>query len=510
MTATAHNFGMQKIICLSKTDYLMYRECKKNAWLKIHRPAIFQQFELSEFDKAIIATGNEVEIEARKLFSDGVLIEKRDSKAQEQTLAYIASQTPVVFQAIFLKDNYLAALDILQYDPKAEGLLLYEVKASSHIKEAEHLHDLAFQYVLLEKCKIVICKLHIIHLNSKYVRFGAININELFVIKDVTDEVRQLTTETKLEMEAAQQYLSQEKEPTGHCDCINKGRSRHCTTFYHSNPDVPKYGVHDIARIGSSKAKLAKLAQSGVFKLEDLPPDIEFSTIQKNQIDSYIHDKLLVDKEKITEELNKLAYPLYFLDYETYPAAIPRFDGFSPYQQIPFQYSLHILEQPNGRPRHEEYLSTNPHDPSSSFAISLRGHIGEGGTIVVWNKTFESKINEELSKRIPQIHIFMEALNNRIYDLMDVFSKQYYVHKDFQGGTSIKDVLPVLASQLSYKDLAIQEGGTASQTWDKITSPATDQSEKENLIVNLKAYCERDTYAMYAIWQHLYALTQTP
>jgi len=125
---------------------------------------------------------------------------------------------------------------------------------------------------------------------------------------------------------------------------------------------------------------------------------------------------------------------------------------------------------------------------------------------VVWNKTFESKINRDLGKRIPETQSFMDALNGRIYDLMDIFSKQKYVHRDFKGGTSIKDVLPVLAPELSYKDLAIQEGGTASQTWDKITSEAIAPSEKEILARNLKAYCERDTYAMYVIWQHLYTL----
>jgi hypothetical protein len=100
----------------------------------------------------------------------------------------------------------------------------------------------------------------------------------------------------------------------------------------------------------------------------------------------------------------------------------------------------------------------------------------------------------------------MDALNSRIYDLMDIFTEQLYVHKNFKGGTSIKDVLPVLAPELSYQDLAIQEGGTASQTWDKVTSEAVTPSEKDILARNLKAYCERDTYAMYAIWKYLHAL----
>ena len=494
------------MITLSKSDYLIYRECRKNAWLKTHRPSIYYQSGLSEFDRAIIESGNLVELEARKLFPNGELIQSRDQQAQETTHARIASKAPVLFQPVFSKDNFLAALDILKYDAEAGGYFLYEVKASNQTDERLHVRDLAFQYVLLEKFGITVSRAQIIHLNSKYVRAGKLDITHLFIIDDVTDAVRAIVTDTKAEMETAQQYLSQEHEPKGHCDCIKKGRSNHCSTFHYSNPDVPEYGIHDIARIGSSKSKLSDLADRRIFRLEDLPADIEFSEIQTNQINAYIQDRVQICRGAIAEELSKLVYPIYFLDYETCPSALPRFDGFSPYQQIPFQYSIHILDRPDTTPRHAEFLSVTPSDPSPAFAVSLRGHIGDLGSVVVWNKSFESKINRDLGKRIPAIHSFMDALNSRIYDLMEIFSKQHYVHKDFKGGTSIKDVLPVLVPELSYQDLAIQEGGTASQTWDKITSDSVAPSEKEVLATNLKAYCERDTYAMYAIWQYLYAL----
>ena len=488
---------------ISKTDYLIFRECHKNAWLKIHRPEIFHQAGLSEFDKAIIETGNEVEEYARKLFPGGVLIEGRDTRAQEITLRHIAQKAPLLFQPVFAKDGFLAALDVLQFDPKTNGYFLYEVKASNSVKEDVHISDLAFQCVVLEKMNIPVRKASVIHLNSEYVRAGALNIENLFRIDDVTEAVQKMQPHTLAEMEIAQEYLSKENEPAGHCDCIFKGRSRHCSTFNYSNPDVPKYGVHDIARIGSSKAKLVELADSSIFRLEDLPEDIELTTIQQNQVDAYLRDRVLIHKDKIADELEKIVFPMYFLDYETCPAAIPRFDGFSPYQQIPFQYSLHVLDQPNGKPRHEEFLSTTPDDPSAALAASLQKHIDNVGSIVVWNKKFECGINDEMGERIPAAKAFLASLNARVYDLMDIFQKQHYVHKDFKGGVSIKDVLPVLAPELSYEDLAIKEGGTASQSWDKIASSEIGQDEKDSIARDLKLYCERDTYAMYAIWRHL-------
>ena len=272
---------------------------------------------------------------------------------------------------------------------------------------------------------------------------------------------------------------------------------------------MPEYGVHDIARIGSSKAKLAELADSGIFRLEDLPDDLELSAIQQNQVDAYLRDRVLIHKNNIADELAKMAFPLYFLDYETCPAAIPRFDGFSPYQQIPFQYSLHVLNQPNATLRHLEFLSTTPDDPSAALAASLERHIGNIGSVIVWNKKFECGINDEMGERIPAAKSFLASLNARVYDLMDIFQKQHYVHKDFKGGVSIKDVLPVVAPELSYADLTIKEGGTASQTWDKIATGQIPQDEKDTLARDLKLYCERDTYAMYVIWKHLHDLVSS-
>ena len=338
---------------VSKTDYLIFRECRKNAWLKIHRPDIYHQAGLSEFDMAVIETGNEVETYARQLFPGGVLIEGRDDAAQALTLQHIAQRTPVLFQPVFARDEFLAALDILEFDAETNGYFLYEVKASNTIKEEQHLSDLAFQCVVLEKMGIAVRKAFIIHLNSEYVRAGALYVESLFAIDDVTEAVRSLQAHVAAEMDIAHEYLSKANEPAGHCDCIYKGRSRHCTTFKHSNPDVPEYSVHDIARIGSSKAKLADWIDDGIYRLEDLPADADLSAIQFKQVDTYLNDGVLIEVDKIVEELGKIEFPLYFLDYETCPAAIPRFAGFSPYQQIPFQYSLHILDSANTTPRHE-------------------------------------------------------------------------------------------------------------------------------------------------------------
>jgi hypothetical protein len=307
-------------------------------------------------------------------------------------------------------------------------------------------------------------------------------------------------------MEQALKYLSDEKEPPGACTCLYKGRSNHCTTFHYSNPAVPKYSVHDIVRIGLSKKKLAALVDGNHFDIHEVPEDLELSESQRNQVNAYLWDKILTDKGNIRKELAALVYPLYFIDYETFPSAIPMFDGFHPYQQIPFQYSLFVLDEPEAKPKHFEFLHDKATDPSGAFVNAMREQIGEKGSLIVWSKKFECTINKQIAERVPEAAGFIESVNARTYDLMDIFTKQYYVHKDFKGSTSIKKVLPVLVPELSYKDLAIQEGGTAVSSWLKLIGNELSPTEKAKLKKDMLAYCERDTLAMVRILEELQKL----
>lgn len=493
-------------ITLSKTDYILYRECPKNVWYKIHKPDIYFKSELSDFEKSIIETGNEIELIARKLFPTGILIERRDAKGEQTTHDYLRKKQEILFQPVFVKESYLAIVDILKFEPKTNSYSVYEIKSTNDIDKKVHYHELAFQVNLLRKCGLKINKAFLIHLNSEYVRSGELNITQLFKIVDVTNEVESVAESVTTEAVEALKYISQTSEPKGFCCCIYKGRSKHCSTFQHANSEVPEYSVHDIARIGNSKAKLKELIDSNIFHIDKIPAHIKLTDIQQNQVDAYVLNKIFTNKGKITEELESLIFPLYFLDYETFPCAIPRFDGFSTHNQIPFQYSVHILESADSEPKHYEFLHVASNDPSKLFAESLQGHIGETGSIIVWHKSFECGRNDEISKRIPSTKAFMDSIRDRVYDLEKIFKKQYYIHKDFRGGTSIKDILPVLVLKLSYKELDIQEGGTAADTWNKIITDFFIEPKKEEAIKNLKIYCGLDTYAMYSIWRVLYKL----
>lgn len=490
---------------ISKTDYILWKECPKNAWIRIHKPDVYGALELTEFEKSIIESGIEIEQVARRLFLGGIHVEGRDAAAQERARELLTARTPILFQPVFEKDGFLAAVDVLKRNGDSDGYTLYEIKSSTKPKE-EHLYDIAFQVLLLKRLGLKIDQAFVTHLNSEYVRSGALDLASLFVHADMTVKVNELAEAVGREMEEARTYLLSNAEPPGPCACIYRGRSRHCTTFGYSNPQVPEYGVHDIARIGNSPKKLKEMVDAGIFALDQVPTHIGLSQIQQEQIRAYNSGKTAIRQAEIAAELGKLAFPLYFIDYETCPSAIPLFDRYSPYHHIPFQYSLQVLNRPNEEPLHKEFLKTEMEDPSRPLTLSLQENIGPSGSIIVWNKAFEANINKAIATRLPEFEQFMADLNGRIYDLKDIFSKQYYVHKDLWGKVSIKNVLPVLVPSLSYASLDIHEGGTASITWNKIAAGQLSEGECERLREALRKYCGMDSYAMYAIWRELHEL----
>ena len=482
---------------------MRWRECPKDAWLAIHNPDLYYSFEPTEFELALRETGTKVEEIARGLFPDGLEVKGRHEQAQEYTQKLIKSKQTIIFQPIFIKEGFLAVADILELNPETGGYSIYEVKSAGRVKP-EYFYDVAFQVILFRRCGVQIEKANIIHLNKDYIRRGNLNLKKLFVKADLTIKISEIVEEVARDMEIAKEYLVNEFEPTGPCCCIYKGRSNHCTTFKYSNPHVPEYGVHDISRIGNSPKKLKEMVDAGIFELDKIPTHIELSEIQQNQIRVYNSGNTVIQKAAIAAEFQELQFPLYFIDYETHLSAIPLFEGWSPNKQVQFQYALHIVESPGAEPVRKDFLHAKMEDPDPDFVASLQEHIGSGGSIIVWSKAFEcTLVNEAIVARRPEYAEFLRGFNSRVYDLKDIFSKQYYIHKDLWGKTSIKKVLPVLAPALSYKELDIREGATASAAWPKIVWGEVNEAERKRICEALLKYCGLDSYAMYAIWQAL-------
>lgn len=197
---------------ISKTDYVLWRECAKNAWLKLHRPDIYYAAELTEFEQSIIDAGLEVESAARGLFPDGTLIAASQTEAQHKTAELLTANSRTLFQPVFEKDSLLAAIDVLEFDGSTGQCSIHEIKSSTQIED-EYLYDLAFQVVLLRKTGRKITRACLIHLNPNYTRQGDLDHDRLFVSVDMTSRVDQIADSVALEMEQALAYLLAEAEP---------------------------------------------------------------------------------------------------------------------------------------------------------------------------------------------------------------------------------------------------------------------------------------------------------
>lgn len=490
---------------IDKTTYIEYLNCPKNTWLKLHKPDLKDLFEPSQSEKSLAHQGHKVEALARKLFMGGVLVEKFGGEAITLTEEYVSARKPVLFQATFVFDVFLARNDILTYDAQTDQWHLYEIKATNSLDEnadeIDHIEDATFQAIILKEQGLKLGSVSIIYLNKDYILGDQINLAELFIIDDITEKILSREQSTRFKMQKAKGDLLQEDESALTCACIYKGRSAHCQTFQYSHMYVPEYSIHDISRI--DKKKLKCLVDTCCWDIKDIPYNFKLSEKQMNQITVHRSQQPIIEYEEIREELNNLVFPLYFLDYETYASAIPLFKGTHPYQQVTFQFSLHVVRNSESEPVHHEYLQTNADDPSLGIIQKLKECIGPVGNVLVWNKGFEKARNAELGNQHPEHKAFMDDINDRLYDLMDVFSKQCYVHPKFKGSTSIKYVLPVLAPEHSYKELAIQKGDVASQKWFDMVYGGLEEVEKLKIAHDLKKYCCLDTYAMYAIWKYL-------
>ncbi|MFZ2039007.1 MAG: DUF2779 domain-containing protein [Minisyncoccia bacterium] len=542
---------MTKLI--SKTDFILYRECPNNVWIKIHRPDEYAKFEVSEFEKSLGKMGNEVEKLARGMFPNGVMVEGRGEEAQKLTKKLIAEKTPVIFQAVFATDKYLAATDVLVWNKEANVYDLYEIKMSSaydlqdeetddfddepaKISEAETLpgkgngkprklnkkkeeqyeYDITFQVNVLEMCGTKINDKYLIRLNKEYKKFGPIDftLDKLFVRENKSEAVAKLAPIALEEMERAYKYLSVENQPNSPCPCYYKGRSAHCTAFSAINTKVPKYSVHDLNRIGGSKALLRKLLDEDILEIDQIPEDM-IPPVKKpkegekpskprklNQVRVYKTKEPIIDLEAIRAELSSLTFPLYFLDYETYPTAIPVFDGYHPYQHIVFQYSLHVLDSKDAEPRHFECIVLEG-DPAEKIVASLVQNIGPIGSVISWYKKFENSRNKELARLVPLQFEFLNSVIKRTYDLMDIVENQYYVHPGFYGRSSIKKVFPVVApdEERSYKTLGVKNGMEAIEAYRQISQGELKDKDAEEKKAEMLEYCKLDTKAMYIIWK---------
>lgn len=427
---------------------------------------------------ARFASGTSAGILAQEVFPGGFDAQQDDPYPWESTAIrtnYALKHERVIYEATFIHEDILCAVDILV--KTEEGYDVYEVKSVNTVKEA-HEMDGALQYYVLKGAGIEVKNFYIMHFDREYVRRGDIDVKKLFKATDITVSCQRRQSWVAENLDVLRDMLRSKQEPD-----IPMGPQ--CNKPYACN--FQEY----CGRLNKAEIEVESRFLSGENEASGLAQD-------DKGIDNSVN---IHQKELLQSFLRSWEYPLHFFDFETCMYGVPEFDESRPWQQVPFQYSLHVLQHPEAPFDHHEFLGKGEGDPREELILHMKERFGEKGSIITWYQSFERGRLSELARDFPEHAEFLEGLIRRVVDLMIPFKSGWVHSEGFGGSASIKNVLPVMVPELSYSALDIQEGGTASLVYTLLAE--MDKEEEVSTRKALLEYCKLDTLAMVRIWENL-------
>jgi hypothetical protein len=485
---------------LSKSKIIAFRQCPKRLWLEINKPELLQ---VSDSTQAKFNVGNRVGEIAREIYDPeqiGIMVDiEKEGFSQALTRSQTLTQVDVpIFEAGFSANGLLAFADVmLPQDQNGQRVWkMVEVKSSTEVKDY-HLDDIAVQSYVAQVAGFPLQTVSLAHIDSSWVYPGGDNYEGLLVEKDLTDSTLARTNEVEDWVKAARETLAgEEPSITVGEQCVTPfdcGFYAYCTR----NDAKAEYPVTWLPRLGKAKGRW--LDEMGIIDLRDVPDDMLNST--QRLVKKYtLENATYFDVAKTSKILNAQPLPAYFLDFETINFAVPIWAGTRPYQQVPFQFSLHLMHSEN-EISHIEFLDISGNDPMLSFAEKLIASCGNSGPVYVYNAGFEGARIRELAERFPSLAENLMAISDRLFDLLPL-ARTYYYHPSQQGSWSIKKVLPALVPELSYSNLVgVQDGGMAMDAFTEAIQPNTSIERKEEINTQLLAYCKQDTWAMVKIFE---------
>lgn len=480
----------KKPYVLTKSTFMRGVQCPKFLYLgdreKVPAPTPEDQFRMD--------LGKKAGEFARNYFPGGVLVDHPSiDERLTQTQKAIQSGSLIIYEATFIHDEVQVKVDILRRETVSSPWEIWEAKGFTNKKshEAEYLPDIAIQtWVLKNQKGISYGSSHLIYLDREATTS---NPPDLFTSENVTEEIKPLLNEMPKLLSEMKKVLKANKSPevkiSSHCNS-----PRPCPFKEKCWSHVPDPSILDLFTRGN-KVNLWKQLYQNVLSLED--PNAKGSTPLHEIIlrvertgEPHIAAGLIKD---IIEK--KWKYPLYFLDFETFTDSVPKFDGMNPWAQIPFQFSLHKLDE-KGVLTHQEYLFDKPGDPREALSKALVEACDEKGTIFSWHD-FEEKVIKALAESCPAYSNELQKIIDRLFDLLDVFCDGMINYKEFKRSFSLKSVAPaLLGDKFSYEGMKIGNGVEAQIAYVELTAQETSATRKEEIKKELKIYCKQDTEAM--------------
>lgn len=503
---------------LSKSKYTLFCQCPKALWLKTYDP---DKATVDPSVEARFAAGNDVGDLAMGMFGDFVEVTVKNAVGSLDLEAMITKTQDCLAQGVkniceasfsFNDDEFgtnYCAVDILH--KQDGGYAIYEVKSSTGNDTPKknkpedllkYARDIAYQKWVLEKCGIKVTGTYLVRLYTEYVLDGELDINNLFHITDMKELVAEESVKVENNVRLAVKVLAEKDEHI--CDigeCCKKPYP--CAFWVYCSKHIPANSVFNLYKMSFNDS--LKLYNQGIVTFDDVAK-VKLTDKQQIQVESTLNDTVIINKEGIRKFLTKLSYPLYFLDFETEQPVLPKFQGTSPYQQIPFQYSLHWIEHEGDELKHTEFLGNGVDDPRRALAEQLCKDIPMNVCTTAYNKSFECTRLKELAEAFPDLAKHLLNIADHIIDLLDPFQEGYYYAPAMDGSFSIKKVLPALFPDdptLDYHNLTggVQNGGDAMNIYPQMGTMTPE--EREATRNALLEYCKLDTFAMVKVWEKL-------
>jgi len=475
---------------LTKTLYLTGLDCPRKMWFEAYRPTTPDQGARWRMEE-----GKDVNQIARDRFPEGEFISRPDrTSVLTKTDQALRDAHRPLFEPVFLHNGMLVRADVLR-PCSSGGWVLTEVKSTTSI-DKEEKHDVAFQKYVLEGAGLNLERVEVMHLNSDYRHPDNGN---LFEITDLTGALGTFLQGVRENAPSLSEVLQQPDSP-------EQVLIRECKGCDYQDRcwDLPEQSLFTLPRVPWQHED--RLLEQGLFSLDEVEGHEVLKPRHKRHIEAVREGKPHVNEEGIREALAELKYPLHFLDFEAIGKALPWLDGTGPWQQIPFQYSLHVLDG-DGPLEHFEYLHDGEGDPRKGVMEGLAEEIEDTGSVIAYYTSFEERCLKTLRDAFPEREATIQSIIDRLWDQRDIFSDGHYIHPDQKGSTSLKKVLPAL-TETGYEDLGVQEGMDAVIAYEEMTDPSTPQSRRKELRDQLLRYCKRDTKAMVEIHRSLHAITR--
>jgi hypothetical protein len=479
---------------LSKSLFIKGVQCHKALYLRKYYPELSDPVPASR--EALFRSGSEVGIIAHGLFPGGVEIPFEAGNYDMQvrlTQEAIANGAETIYEASFNYDGIFVKVDILHKG--TGGWELYEVKSSTGFKDI-YQPDLSVQYYVLNGAGIPVTKAFLVHINNQYARQGDIDPFELFSIVDMTDSV------TAFQHDIGQEIQRQKEMLMGDVPKIDIGpwcsNPYDCDFKSHCWQHIPEMSVFSLR---GNRVLQYSLYNQGRVSLDDVVPS-ELPAAQRQQVEAIREKTIYSRKDEIRDFLDSLWYPLYFLDFETFADAVPRFDVIRPYQNVPYQYSLHYLEDESAPLGHHEYLAQPGIDPRAELTAKLMSQVPDNACVLAYVASFEKGVLQDLACWLLEYADKIERITSSLIDLAYPFQNRLLYHWQFNGSYSIKSVLPALVPELGYDTMEIRNREMAGIAYAGMQK-SSDQEEIEQIRKALLKYCRLDTFAMVKLLEAL-------